>query len=258
MPISGLSELLRTVADIDATLANGVASGQLNGTEDAIAKFRYVVMSLRGRLASMPQCAEPDSNTAISLQRLLANEIRVDCELRRRGILLSVPSSDDPRTPHPLEAVVDDLLWHPYFDDTAYWEWTLALDYVEAGCLVVGFNLPECLTAMIDEAKRCYAFRQYTAVCALLRGVLEIALRDVGQRRGHILHEERIVDVAERRPAELIRLLSVGSVRESLRSLYDRTSEVLHARAVADRTSAKQLFADTLRAVQALYLTRAA
>lgn len=78
------------------------------------------------------------------------------------------------------------------------YSWMSHIEYAEglyrAGALVVACGeIPKNLQSFTSEARLCYAFQQYNAVCALCRTMLEIAVRDLALGYGVIPRDTRKV-----------------------------------------------------------------
>jgi hypothetical protein len=138
-----------------------------------------------------------------------------------------------------------------------FYSWYSHYEYIEAlydiGSLIVSMTIPESLRAYVSEARSCYAFQQYNAVYGLCRTILESAIRHTCERKGFIKKSGNVVDIESYKPAELINKVAKGDLRDRLKDIYSKTSTLLHGRKTINSEDAKQMFMDTLKAVQDLY-----
>ena len=68
-----------------------------------------------------------------------------------------------------------------------------------------------------------------------------------------IRKDEKIIDFNFHSPRKLINKCAKGSVEDSLHKILDDTNILIHGRKTVEKKDAKQMFKDTLRAVQELY-----
>ena len=156
-----------------------------------------------------------------------------------------------------LEAIEDDLDFDEmeeiaqeiFFPSFSHYDYVRGI--FEIGSLVLNFKqLPTFLKDYINEAKQCYAFQQYLAVCSLCRSILEIAAKDICDKRGFIES-----DIAYFSFSKNIQKISSGEIEKNLRALYSNASNVIHPKTEITSTHAKEIFALTIRNVQDLYLS---
>lgn len=138
-----------------------------------------------------------------------------------------------------------------------FYSWFSHFEYLEGlyeiGSLVVGYSVPDFLESYVSGARLCYAFQQYNAVYGLCRTIIEIAIRDKCERMQIIRKDEKIIDFNFHSPRKLINKCTKGSLRDSLHNILDDTNILIHGRKTVEKKGAKQMFKDTLRAVQELY-----
>jgi hypothetical protein len=143
------------------------------------------------------------------------------------------------------------------FGSDLFYSWFSHYEYIEAlydiGSLIVSITIPETLRKYVSEARSCYAFQQYNAVYGLCRTILEAAIRHACERKGFIEKRGNVVDIEYYKPAELINKAAKGDLRQRLKDIYCKTSTLLHGRKIITSEDAKQMFRDTLKAVQDLY-----
>ncbi len=154
-------------------------------------------------------------------------------------------------THEPVELVeldddkVDDLALN------AFYSWTSGNDYVRAvyglGVIAVAVPLPQHLHRSLEEARNCYALRQYQAVAAVCRSLLEAAVFDVGRRRG--------VFSPRRNPnwKELIKSLPMGDLKQSIARLYRRLSSLVHPGGWLRPSDARGIYEQSLALLNELY-----
>lgn len=146
-----------------------------------------------------------------------------------------------------------------------FYVWFSHHDYIvslyEVGSLVLSVGtLPDRLVGFVDEAKSCYAFQQYSAVCALCRMMLEIAVKDMAIHCGVLRGDQDNVRSLERRGADLhgiieslCELAAFSKHRAQLHQIRRRGNQVIHGNKEISAEDAKQLLQDTLLAINDLY-----
>jgi|GEM_PF-5355488 len=138
------------------------------------------------------------------------------------------------------------------------YSWWGPYDYiwglVEIGILVTGVPIPPNLKKYLNEARQCYAFKQYNAVFSLCRTILEAGMRDVGLRKGSI---KAIQDTKEffweYPPRTLIRMTTRGRVRERVHDFYTEMSGVIHGSRTIKPEKAKAALKETIGIIQSIY-----
>lgn len=142
---------------------------------------------------------------------------------------------------------VDDLadLFDLNYDHKEY-----IRDLYEIGCLILGIPVPNSLLAFVSAARDSYAFKNYLAVLALSRTMLEIALRDMAERKRLI---EREPKDAGHLTAAVRRRIAPPHLRSSIEDLYARTSLLIHGRTFTNKNEAREVFRNTLEMIQGTY-----
>ena len=73
-------------------------------------------------------------------------------------------------------SIAEDCLYS-WFGPHGYVE-----DLLEIGHVIIEYYVPDMLRQFVLEARSCFAFQQYLAVCALSRTILEISLIDLAMK----------------------------------------------------------------------------
>lgn len=138
------------------------------------------------------------------------------------------------------------------------YSWWGPYDYiwglVEIGILVTGVPIPANLKKYLEEARQCYAFKQYNAVFSLCRTILEAGMRDVGLRRGRIRPIQDTKEFFwEYPPRTLIRMTTRGRVRERVHDFYTEMSGVIHGSRTIKAEKARAALKETIGIIQSIY-----
>ena len=120
----------------------------------------------------------------------------------------------------------------------------------EIGCLILGIPVPRALLAFVSAARDSYAFQNYLAVLSLCRTMLEIALRDMAERKGLIERNSQDPGLLS---AQIRRKIAPPHLRDSVEGLYRKTSLLIHGRTFTDRNEARDVFRTTLEIIQSTY-----
>jgi hypothetical protein len=150
------------------------------------------------------------------------------------------------------DARFEELSW-----DLLY-SWFGPIAYVESlartGFLILGTSVPESFHQFIDQARQCIAFQQYLAVYSLCRTILEIAVRDVGQKSGKLPRDHgNVKEDILRRFSTMKNKVVPTYQRPEIEKIYDKASGLIHGNKVVGETEALDLFDRTLKAVHNLY-----
>ena len=131
-------------------------------------------------------------------------------------------------------------------------------EYINALCsigsMVLGVSVPEHLQAFVHQARQCFAFQQYLAVYALCRTILEIAVRDVGQRKGKLPRDKgKVKQDVLRRFGDMKSKAVPKELKDEVGEIYDKASGLIHGNKTVGKADAADLFRRTLITIQALY-----
>lgn len=136
-----------------------------------------------------------------------------------------------------------------YQDD--FW----AADYTERMLsLPVTFTkerLPEMLAELMEEARRCFAFQNYTASIALCRTMLERTVTDLGVELGKIPPPTDADIFGKYPPYERFDIVlgKHSTIRRRIRKLYRYASQVIHGSEAADEEDARKAVGSSLKLV---------
>lgn len=150
------------------------------------------------------------------------------------------------------------------------YSWMSHVEYAEglyrAGALVVACGeIPKNLERFTAEARQCYAFQQFNAVCALCRTMLEISVRDLAIVYGLIPRDsEKVSHLAARghKPhgpdlQELIHRITehteLRHLRDALHRIRQSTNAIIHGRRSMSESEALRVLKDTLSGIHRLY-----
>ena len=122
----------------------------------------------------------------------------------------------------------------------------------------MGTAVPKILMKFVDEARSCFAFQQYNALCSLCRTILEVAVRDICKRKQFIKENNDNVipfdNYNKDNISQLINKISWGELRKKIKDIYyNKTSFLIHGHKTIKRKEAKELFRETIMVVQYLY-----
>jgi hypothetical protein len=127
-------------------------------------------------------------------------------------------------------------------------------DLCSIGSLIIGVSIPPHLSMYVEEARQCYALEQYQAVYSLCRTVIEVAVRDVGQRRGKLPRDKGNVKYGEFTGFSEMRSKVVPArLRGEVGDIYSKASRLIHGNKTIRKADAANLFRRTLLMVQELY-----
>lgn len=143
-----------------------------------------------------------------------------------------------------------------------FYSWFSGYEYVnglyEIGTVILGTAVPKILMKFVDEARSCFAFQQYNALCSLCRTILEVAVRDICKRKQFIKENNDNVipfdNYNKDNISQLINKISWGELRKKIKDIYyNKTSFLIHGHKTIKRKEAKELFRETIMVVQYLY-----
>ena len=148
------------------------------------------------------------------------------------------------------------------------YSWISHVEYAnglfKAGALIANCgSLPNTLQTLLGEARQCYAFQQYNAVCALCRAILDVSVKDIATQCGVLRQDEdNVVQLVRRRHETLNDLInalthrpSFSHLREPLHNIRRSTNPVVHGGRSASEDSASATLGATLITVHRLYET---
>ncbi len=240
----------RQLKESNRKAVKAVLEADIKGLAAALDSYVKLKKQLMIRLIDLPVLKIHDPDVQRVLTKLRNNEpLEADNMVR-----FLEEQSDLPGKIDDLDEAEKEDLAHELF-----YSWYSGYRYVEAmyktGSLFLKYAWPPELAVFVEEARKCFAFRQYNAVYAMCRVMLEIAARHTCKRKGKIkkYHE----NVRGRRSPNTTRLLSLSapdSLRDKIQTIYYDCSELLHGHnRVSDETKALDMLKATLDAVQQIY-----
>jgi len=157
-----------------------------------------------------------------------------------------------------VEELFDDYdeLWNAGQDLLGSWfsSWEYLQGLYELGRLVSGSSIPKQLETFIEECRSCYAFQQYLAVYAICRTILEVSIRDLGQRKGFLPKDRgKVKHDILRRFADMKHKVVPKHLKDEVSLIYDRTSGLIHGTKIVEKKDARDMFQRTISTIQQLY-----
>ncbi|PYJ82914.1 MAG: hypothetical protein DME22_17100 [Verrucomicrobia bacterium] len=188
----------------------------------------------------------------------LSQELRLVEQLRARLLNHSIVVTDDPAVKQVLNGI--DLTEIENFDKVGselLYSWISPAEYgarfAEVNVLFAPFQIPFELRCFLDEARKCYALGQFSAVQSLSRTILEAAVNEIGIRAGKIPQEAVEKDMfKEYPPKERIRLVA-GDRFEQIYQHYRDLCKVVHGLSTSATSGALGSLTKTIGFVQYLY-----
>lgn len=241
-------DALRLV-ELDRQVVQAIGDGHFEGLISALVAYLELKSSLRRQLLD---------ESAIPVEDAEAREVlrKIDRNDGFRSDKIAERINDRPGEDLTAE-VFDDADFERLGSDLFY-SWYSHYEYVSAlhelRPLILRCDTSETVKRLTGQVKRCYAFQQYDAAFGLCRTLLEASIRDICVRRRLFpdLHENAVL--FERFTwAKLRNKVSTGHLNEKLKDLYERLSEVLHARKTVGENEAREVFGDTLLVIEKLY-----
>ena len=224
-------------------------------------EFSEVKVQLRNLLIDQPVLNVPGAGAAdvrAVLKKIAADEpLPVEQALAGGPLKNALPG---PLTEDDFEDLGRDSLY----------SWMSHVEYAEglyrAGALVVACGeIPTNLERFTAEARQCYAFQQFNAVCALCRTMLEISVRDLAIAYGLLPRDSEKVShlsVRGRKPhgpdlQELIHQITEHSdlrhLRDALHRIRQSTNAIIHGRRSMSESEALRVLKETLSGIHRLY-----
>ncbi len=238
---------------LDKLVIKSVLESKGGQWTDAITEFYGLKRELKKYLMDRPIVKVADKNAQKILLKISKNELFVSDKLLKH---LEGISQVDLNIDSLSEDEIEEL------GSLMFQSWFSKYEYVQGmydiSPLIVGITVPNSLKEFISEARNCFAFQQYNAVYSLCRTIIEVTIRDIATRRKLIRKNNKSVIYFERydrdNVKELINKTSHGTLRDTIASLYyDKTSFLIHGHKTISYEDAKNMFVDTLTAVQDLY-----
>lgn len=168
-----------------------------------------------------------------------------------------------------LSDLLDDKLTLNETDDIGhdvFYSWFSHHEYVEGlyeiGSLILAAGaLPANLSTFVQEARHCYAFQQYSAVFALSRTILEIALRDLCLKHGVLEQDQGNIKQLKTRFLSLYDMVTdicakvpaFAVLQEELNGIRAKSNYIVHGNRPVTGKEAKSILHDALHAVHRLY-----
>jgi hypothetical protein len=157
---------------------------------------------------------------------------------------------------YSIESLTDgelDTLGHELF-----YPWFSHYDYVQALAelrpLILRHPMPEFVSRLVAEIKKCYAFQQYDAAYSMCRTLIEACIRDICVRRNLFPDlDENVILFGKYSWGTLRDKVSSGSVRNRLNDLYSELSTLVHGRKCVTQQQARQAFREALEIVEEMY-----
>ncbi len=143
-----------------------------------------------------------------------------------------------------------------------FFSWISHYEYVEAlydiGSLILAAGkIPEYLAHFLDEARKCYAFQQYSAVYSLCRTMLEITVRHVCVKHKLIEDKSQKVKPLEYfEPNLAIMIREICNIpiykplKERLDGIRRKSNFLIHGNKTVSEIEAKEMLRETLRVIQ--------
>jgi len=146
------------------------------------------------------------------------------------------------------------------------YSWISHVEYAsglyKAGALIINCgSLPSNLSTFLGEARQCFAFQQYNAVCSLCRAMLDISVKDIFTKCGILQSDDRnVVQMAGRSHQNLGDLINkvthrpeFAHLRAALHDIRVSTNPIVHGGKAADEHRAIGTLRDALRVIHELY-----
>lgn len=243
--------------ELDRLIVKAVVEWDTDALARMLTEFRELKTATRLALMNAsvnPLPNIPDENVRGLLQRISTGQ-PLPVEQALSGTQLGA-LMDSALSEQQIEALGSDLLY----------SWISHYEFVEAlydiGSVVIAAgSVPTTLTRFLDEARHCYAFQQYSAVCSLSRTMLEIAMRDLAVKTGALpADSENVKEVRSRLPDlyDLIeqfcdRCADGAHLRDRLHMIRREGNASIHGRRVTDKAAARTLLRDTLAVLHEAY-----
>lgn len=228
----------------DKEVVKNIVEGKMDEVIETLTAFMSIKKKIKKDLMECSIAHIPNSESRDILKKIQQNEL-----FQADKILQSIEdTTGEPINYEDLEEDdIDELkdILYVWFGPDEY-----VRDLYQIGTLIAGLSVPDFLKTYVSEARQCYAFQQYNAVYSLCRTIIESAVRHRCQRKGIIRHQEKMSDMINYKPSELINKSTKGALRERVKEIYTDTSALLHGRKTVTQHDAITMFKDTLKVVQ--------
>jgi hypothetical protein len=243
--------------ELDRLIVKAVVEWDTDALARMLTEFRELKTATRLALLNAPVNPLPnitDVSVRGLLQRISSGQpLPVEQALSGTGVGALMDSA---LSEQEIEALGSELL----YSWISHYEFVEALYEIGSVVLAVG-NVPATLARVVDEARHCYAFQQYGAVCSLSRTMLEIALRDLAVKTGALpADSENVKEVRSRLPDlyDLIekfcdRCANGAHLRDRLHTIRREGNASAHGRLATDKAAARALLRDTLAVLHEAY-----
>ena len=232
---------------------------------------RQVVQALlEGNTEEFPRALGAYLELRSNLKREMFDESVISVEdARAREILHKISSGDGLQSDKIVERLQElgggDLAVRELDDadveelgSELFYSWYSHHEYVrtlaELRPLILRRGTSESVKRLTGQIKSCYAFQQYDAAFGLCRTLIEASIRDICVRRRLLPEPANDAVLLEKYSWEDLRnKVSCGPLNQSLKDLYRRLSEVLHARRAVGIADVREVFEETLLVIEDLY-----
>lgn len=239
--------------EINRCIVKAVTEGSNQELFNLLEEFRYLNKSIRMDLMDTPVLKIENAEAQV-----IVNQIFSEHPFEADKILAHLENVLGEKLRfNELERKETDELQPDLFHS-----WCNAHEYIqglyEIGALVLDVAVPKILTGFVSEARSCYALRKYIAVRSLCRTIMEIAIRDIGRKEGPIKEEPCNVVLFEKYQKDnffhQIGQISSQNLQRKIKNIYyKKTCFPIHRPETVTRQEAKELFRETMTAVQELY-----
>ncbi len=239
--------------EINGFIVKAVIEGSKQELFALLEEFRYLKKSIRMDLMDTPVLTIENTEARVIMNRIISEyPFEADKILADLENVMGEPLRFNELEPKETDELQSDL----------FHSWCNAHDYIqglyEIGALVLDVAAPKILSGFVSEARSCYALRKYIALYSLCRTIMEIAIRDIGTRKRFIEEEPRNVARFEKYQKDnilqQIGQISSGNLQRKIKNIYyQKTCFPIHRPETVTRQEAKELFGETMTAVQELY-----
>ena len=237
------------LAELDRRVVKAVIEWKHDELAKAIGAYETLRKNLKERLLAQPVVSVDDGEATEILRKISSGEgLPSDRAIKRLEAYADAKEHIGDFDPEDIEHLGDRFL-HSWF---SHHEYVAGLN--ELSSLILRVSVPETLTQLVDDAKKCYAFEQYNATYGLCRILIEASVRDICFKK-QLLPEgaDNIVYIEKNKGSDFRKKVSAGELGERLKALYGELSSLIHARKTINREEARRGFAETVQLIQDLY-----